>query len=935
MTPAAPRSSDIRVFFSYARDDGAAILPIKAYLEGDGFDVMIDSEDILPGELWKDRLARLVDQSDVVVFFLTPGSLASAYCAWEVEHATARSKRILAVAIRDPGEAVIPAALQQIQWLFLRNREETAANLTKLAAALRTDVKWLRYQTGLLRRANLWADHGKVETELLAGPALQDAERFLLQPPKAAPPPADLVQAYVRASLEAAQARQRAELEAAESRAEEERRLRRNAESRQLSAQSQTLARQQPDLAGLIAIAAWRRAPTDLARTALLARAVALPRLQTMLRPVDPYVEPGAKAFCPQAVAFSADGRCLAHIVRPDGTGIDLWSLGEALRWRGSLGDDPGLGDFVAIALNGDATSLLGLTSAGYLLDFSIAADWHARTRAVTKVADEPYYYGALAVEPGASRVFVGWQNRISLYDIGSRVHEVVGRSEDLTNIKEAHWLTGSQRVLFSGLATEKPRSAPAQSALRSALFDLATRRILRCDAGAARPFARGHAYLRNGDGDKVYWLHPDRGDAEPVPYQRDLRAPGLWALHGSGEELAYHDKDQILTRPVARDAIGPYVPPFEDTGRLVHSGWVDCLVAAPPAAPVGYASAALDGSVAVWSKARRHRLARRLAAPSPAGEDDMARSLHFSADSKELARIGCSGALLLWDLAGGQATSYDLPPLRTINHVAGRWIAVTGGNEVVAVTGPQALGARHIGEALAVRPSERGFFVLGDDFNIWIRDSLSGEDRAIGSIAADLAGRWQAGEPHARKLDGALRRRRLVAAADQRDIFVYGFGDRLVLDWKIETKLADPNVYLIEDGAKLLVAGCEAVQLWDLEARDLHSEYGSGSGVGAPWFADADPTGHFFVAKGYYGGGFAIFETRSTLRVAGLAALGETDSCAALKFSPCGELLAADDGVGGILLLPFGPETWCRRIAEAAGRDLTDRERRVYVHFS
>jgi hypothetical protein len=44
----------------------------------------LDRHDIKPGEPWEVRLSALIEQSDTVVFVISPESVKSERCVWEV-----------------------------------------------------------------------------------------------------------------------------------------------------------------------------------------------------------------------------------------------------------------------------------------------------------------------------------------------------------------------------------------------------------------------------------------------------------------------------------------------------------------------------------------------------------------------------------------------------------------------------------------------------------------------------------------------------------------------------------------------------------------------------------------------------------------------------------------------------------------------------------
>jgi hypothetical protein len=82
---AAPGADRAKVFVSYSRKDAAFAQMLVGALTERGFDAFLDKTDIAPGEPWKERLAGLIATSDTVVFAVSPDSVASTICGWELE----------------------------------------------------------------------------------------------------------------------------------------------------------------------------------------------------------------------------------------------------------------------------------------------------------------------------------------------------------------------------------------------------------------------------------------------------------------------------------------------------------------------------------------------------------------------------------------------------------------------------------------------------------------------------------------------------------------------------------------------------------------------------------------------------------------------------------------------------------------------------------
>ena len=86
-----------KVFISYSRKDLAFAQTLVDVLAERGFDAFLDKTDIAPGEPWKERLGGLIAAADTVVFVVSPDSVASSVCTWELEESARLGKRLIPV----------------------------------------------------------------------------------------------------------------------------------------------------------------------------------------------------------------------------------------------------------------------------------------------------------------------------------------------------------------------------------------------------------------------------------------------------------------------------------------------------------------------------------------------------------------------------------------------------------------------------------------------------------------------------------------------------------------------------------------------------------------------------------------------------------------------------------------------------------------------
>jgi WD40 repeat protein len=199
---AGSRERKTRVFISYSRKDSAFSNRLVDALNARGFEAYLDKKDILPGEPWKERLDSLILSADAIGVVISPDSIASQVCAWEVERTESLQKKMLPLMHRPVADADLPPRLAQLNYVFLREEDDFNAGLSTLAVALETDIAWIRQHTRIGELAQRWHSAGRpaVGGRLLRGEELTDAETWLLTSPKGAPDPTEVQRAYVQAS---------------------------------------------------------------------------------------------------------------------------------------------------------------------------------------------------------------------------------------------------------------------------------------------------------------------------------------------------------------------------------------------------------------------------------------------------------------------------------------------------------------------------------------------------------------------------------------------------------------------------------------------------------------------------------------------------------------------------------------------------------------
>jgi len=206
---AAPDRPD--VFLSYAREDAEFVEGrLTRALVAHGKNVWIDVEDIRGGASdWRASVWAGIESAKVVVFVLTPDSLASTVCGEELQRADELNKRIVPVLRRPVDGLPVPPPLERPNWILARPNDDFETSVAALVGALELDEPWVEQHARLTQRTAEWLRHDRDGSYLLRGSDLRDAERWLDDRDGHREAPTTDQVTYIPASRRAAARRQR------------------------------------------------------------------------------------------------------------------------------------------------------------------------------------------------------------------------------------------------------------------------------------------------------------------------------------------------------------------------------------------------------------------------------------------------------------------------------------------------------------------------------------------------------------------------------------------------------------------------------------------------------------------------------------------------------------------------------------------------------
>jgi TolB-like protein len=124
-------------FMSYASGDRPSAELLAAYLEQRGIDCWMAPRDVPAGALYADAIVRAINEAGAFVLLLSRSSIGSSHVGKELERASSKRKRIIAVRLDDaPLTPAFEYFLSESQWADV-GAEGREAAFARLAAALR------------------------------------------------------------------------------------------------------------------------------------------------------------------------------------------------------------------------------------------------------------------------------------------------------------------------------------------------------------------------------------------------------------------------------------------------------------------------------------------------------------------------------------------------------------------------------------------------------------------------------------------------------------------------------------------------------------------------------------------------------------------------------------------------------------------------------
>jgi hypothetical protein len=104
----------VRIFITYAREDGTTVTQLGADLEGAERQVWID-RDLTGGQSWWEEILKQIRECDLYVFALSPSSLGSRPCLRELEYAQTLGRPLLPIKVGEVSIQQAPRVIADAQ----------------------------------------------------------------------------------------------------------------------------------------------------------------------------------------------------------------------------------------------------------------------------------------------------------------------------------------------------------------------------------------------------------------------------------------------------------------------------------------------------------------------------------------------------------------------------------------------------------------------------------------------------------------------------------------------------------------------------------------------------------------------------------------------------------------------------------------------------
>ncbi len=197
------------VFISYSRRDKVFTQKLYEALTAANRSVWADWDDIPAASDWDAEIKQGIQETNSVLFVLSPEWIKSNECRKEMVHAVAMGKRLFPILYIPVDPKDVPPELAKINWVYMRDSDDFDKAFQTLCSAMDTDLEWIKTHTRIQVRALEWEKKNRSASFALRGEDLTEGEQFIAGAANKSPIPTHLQSEYILASRKDATRRQR------------------------------------------------------------------------------------------------------------------------------------------------------------------------------------------------------------------------------------------------------------------------------------------------------------------------------------------------------------------------------------------------------------------------------------------------------------------------------------------------------------------------------------------------------------------------------------------------------------------------------------------------------------------------------------------------------------------------------------------------------
>ena len=804
------------VFISYSRRDKVVTQKLYEALVAANRTVWADWDDIPAASDWFAEIKEGIEQTESVVFLLSPEWIKSNECRKELLYAVEMGKRLFPILWQQVDPKDVPPELARINWVYMRETDDFDKAFQTLCSAMDTDLEWIKTHTRIQVRALEWDKKKRDHSFVLRGKDLADGEQYISGAAHKSPEPTTLQGEYVLASRKDANRRQRLTLTGvtialvvsvvlgiaallARQYAVEQAQI---AFARELAAAAVSNLTVDPELSILLALQAVSTTYTVNKTVVSEAEDV----MRDALKTSRVRVTLSGHSDSVTDIAYSPDGKRLAT-ASVDGTanvwhtttGQELLTLAGHSTWVNSIAFSPD-GSRLATASSDGTVKVWDATTGQELLSLS-AAD------AVLSVAFSPTSFRlATAASDGTAKVWdaASGQELLSLTGHSSQVTEITYSPDGLRlatasldgTIKVWDATNGQELLSLRGQANGELQILSVAFSPDGTRLAAAGADILGAGAGIAAENTRVWDAVT---GNELLTITGHTASVNDIAFSPD----GLSLVTASDDGTAK-----------VWDA---------STGKTLltlagHSGGVNGITFSPDGSHVATVSS--DKTAKVWNVA----IGEEFLWIMLAGHTDFVTDITYSPNGERLATASRDGTAKVWDTASGQELLTLVADTEAVNSVAFspdglRLVTASNNNGTVKVwdasTGQELL-AGHAEEfnAFAFSPDGLRLATVSQNGTVKVWDADTGQELLILTVDTVLF------DSLAFSPDGS----RLAAAGS-------GVESGIAIVWDANTGqelislIGDPGQVLSiaysPDGSRLATAGSDGpragmAKIWD-----------------------------------------------------------------------------------------------------------------------